>query len=100
MTPEAKVKKKVKMYLDKAGAYQFSPQSGIYGRSGIPDIVGCYKGGFFGIECKAGDNKATALQLSELAKIRNTGGVALLVNETNVDEVMLQFLGVSQGLII
>ena len=56
MTPEAKVKKVVVKQLRNLGAYYFYPVTGGYGRSGVPDIVGCYKGKFFGIECKAGKN--------------------------------------------
>ena len=53
MTPEQKVKKKVVAQLKEMGAYYFTPMTGGYGYSGVPDIVGCYKGYFFGIECKA-----------------------------------------------
>ena len=49
MTPEAKVKKVVVNQLRNLGAYYFYPVTGGYGRSGVPDIVGCYKGKFFGI---------------------------------------------------
>ena len=63
MTPEKKVKNKVVEILKRYKVYYFYPMTGGYGRSGVPDIVGCYKGQFFGIECKAGKNKPTALQL-------------------------------------
>ena len=68
-TPEAKVKNKVKQILKEYGAYQFSPQTGGYGRSGIPDIIACYKGRFIAVECKAGNNKPTRLQEKELRDI-------------------------------
>lgn len=85
MTPEAKVKAKVKKILDEMGAYYFMPATGGFGRSGVPDIVGCIGGKFFGIECKAGNNKPTALQEKELRRITDAGGVSLLINEGNVD---------------
>jgi Holliday junction resolvase len=53
----------------------------------VPDIVGCYQGAFFAIECKAGSNTTTALQDRELANIRQCGGAAIVVNEGNMDEV-------------
>lgn len=87
MTPEGKVKAKVKKILAALGCYYFSPQSGIYGRSGIPDIIGCHNGKFFAIECKAGDNKPTALQEREIGTIMGCGGLALVVNETNVNRL-------------
>ena len=84
MTPEAKVKKKVTDQLKKLGAYYFYPVTGGYGRSGVPDIVGCYRGNFFAFECKAGKNKPTALQDKNLSDINVAGGIACVVNEDNM----------------
>ena len=87
MTPEAKVKKKVVAKLKEAKAYFFYPVTGGYGRSGVPDIIACHGGKFIGIECKAGKNKPTALQEKNLRDIEAAGGVALVINEDNLDEV-------------
>lgn len=87
MTPEAKVKKVVVAQLKALGAYYFYPVTSGFGRSGVPDIVGCYKGLFFGIECKAGDNKPTLLQQQNINNILNTGGLAFVVNEDNMYNV-------------
>ena len=84
LTPEAKVKKQVKKVLDDIGAYHFSPLTAGYGRSGVPDIIVCYKGKFIGIECKAHGNKPTALQQSNLEEIVNNGGIAIVIDETSV----------------
>ena len=46
MTPEKKVKNQVVSILKAHGAYYFYPVTGGYGASGVPDIVGCYKGRF------------------------------------------------------
>ena len=73
--------------LDELGAYYFFPATGGYGRSGVPDVVGCHRGVFFGIECKAGKGTTTALQDRELQRIRDVGGIALVVNENNIEEV-------------
>ena len=91
MTPEAKVKKKVVAQLKEMGAYYFYPVTGGYGFSGVPDIVGCYQGIFFGIECKAGSNKPTALQDKNLADIRNQKGIAVVINEKNISSVQTIF---------
>lgn len=87
MTPEAKVKKKVVDVIKKNGAYYFFPATGGYGRSGVPDIVCCYRGVFIAIECKAGNNKPTPLQEAEMDKIRKAQGFVLVVNETNIVDV-------------
>lgn len=86
-TPEVKVKKKVVAILKELRAYYFYPVTGGYGGSGVPDIVGCYNGMFFGIECKAGKNKPTALQQKNLDAITKAGGIAMVINEDNIHEV-------------
>lgn len=85
MTPEGKVKKKVAEVLKHYGAYYFFPAMGAFGRAGIPDIIGCYRGYYFAVECKAGKGKTTAIQEAEIEKIRKAGGKAFVINETNID---------------
>ena len=75
-------------YLKQMGAYYFYPVTGGYGRSGVPDIVGCWKGLFFGIECKAGKNKPTPLQQKNLDEIAKAGGINLIVNEDNMNNIV------------
>ncbi len=87
MTPEAKVKKVVVNQLRNLGAYYFYPVTGGYGRSAVPDIVGCYQGKFVGIECKAGKNTPTPLQQINLDDIEKQNGIALVVNEKNMHSV-------------
>jgi len=87
MTPEGRVKAKVKKILSEAGAWFVMPVTGGYGNSGAPDFVVCHAGHFLGIECKAGGNKPTALQYKNLADIMRCGGEALVVNEDNVHQL-------------
>ena len=86
-TPEKKVKDKVVQILKAHGVYYFFPATHGYGRSGVPDIVCCVRGRFLGIECKAGNNKTTALQDREIAAIQAAGGIAVVVNEENINLV-------------
>ena len=95
MTPEAKVKKKCVAYLKSIGAYYFFPATGGYGKSGVPDIVGCHKGRFFGIECKAGNNKPTELQKHQLKLIADAGGIAMVVNEDTLHSMEYRLNGLS-----
>lgn len=89
-TPEKKVKLKVRAILDwHDDVYYFTPMTGGYGRSGVPDIVGCYKGYFFAIECKAGKGTTTALQDKNIKDIEKAGGKVIVVNETNLEDVRL-----------
>jgi hypothetical protein len=86
-TPESKVKLKVKAVLSSHGAYYFFPASNGYGHAGIPDIIVCHYGYFFAIECKAGNKQPTPLQERELKRIREHGGVALVINESNINDI-------------
>jgi Holliday junction resolvase len=83
-TPENKVKAVVVKLLKQYDVYYFFPATHGYGRSGVPDIVCCARGKFLAIECKAGDNKPTALQEREINTIRKAQGIAVVVNETNL----------------
>lgn len=85
MTPESKVKKRVKEILKDMGAYYAMPQGTGFASSGVPDFLICKGGLFYGIECKANGNKPTALQLKHLDDIRKAGGIALVIDETNVE---------------
>ena len=79
-TPEGKIKARVRRMLEINKVYHFMPATGGYGRSGVPDIVGCANGYFFGVECKADANKKlTHLQQRELDNIENCGGYAFVV---------------------
>jgi len=88
-TPEKKVKDEIKKLLNLHNAYYFSPVTGGFGTSGVPDIVACIKGKFIGIECKAGKGKPTALQEKNLMNIMRTGGTAVLVNEHGVESLKM-----------
>tara|TARA_R100001086_G_scaffold59334_1_gene27230 strand:+ start:2327 stop:2620 length:294 start_codon:yes stop_codon:yes gene_type:complete len=97
MTPEAKVKKKAVQILKELSAYYFYPVTGGYGRSGVPDIIVCYRGLFIGIECKAGKNKPTPLQEKNMEDIHKAGGVALVINEDNVSRLSRILFDLSSG---
>lgn len=86
-TPEKKVKDKVVKILKEEEVYYFFPATHGFGRSGVPDIVCCVNGHFLAVECKAGTNKPTALQVREIEAIRRSNGVAIVVNEENWDMV-------------
>ena len=86
-TPEGKVKAAVRKLLVEFGIYYFSPAANGFGRAGIPDIICCFGGRFIAIECKAGKGVTTALQDKELTAIRTAGGMTMVVNETNIQEL-------------
>jgi hypothetical protein len=87
VTPEAKVKAKIHSALKTQGAYAVNYIGGVHANNGTPDILACLDGRFIGIEAKAGSNKPTDLQLANLRKITESGGLALVINETNLELV-------------
>lgn len=84
-TPEVKVKKAVRKLLDEVGAYYVAVVTGGYGTQGAPDFLVCHRGRFIGIETKAGRGRTTALQELNLKRIREAGGVAVVVYEDDID---------------
>ena len=86
-TPEAKVKAKIKTILKAHGAYYAMPIGTGYGNSGVPDFLVCLGGEFLAIEAKAGKGTTTALQEKNLRDIQTAGGTAMVVNETNLEEL-------------
>ena len=86
-TPEAKVKKQIRKILDTTRCYYAMPVGSGFGNSGVPDFLVCHQGTFVGIEAKAGKGKTTALQENNLKRIRDAGGVAVVVNEANIEQL-------------
>lgn len=59
-----------------------------FGKAGIPDYILNVRGRFVGLEAKknAEENPPTPLQMKNLMEIRSGGGVAIVVDETNVGD--------------
>lgn len=80
MTPEGKVKAKVKDVLKKHGAYYHMPVMNGLGAPSL-DFVCCHKGLYFAIETKAGNKQPTPRQETTINQIRLAGGLAFVINE-------------------
>lgn len=87
MQPETKFKLEVYKRLKEIGACWFEK---IQQRSirGTPDILGCRKGKFFALELKTPTGRPTKLQWLKLKDIHQAGGLARLVTENNLEEVI------------
>lgn len=64
----------------------FSKISDRYNR-GIPDIIGCIDGMFFGLELKRDKGRPSKLQLYNIDKIKKAGGTVCIVR--TVEESLL-----------
>lgn len=95
MTPEGKVKDKVKKILRKYDVWYFMYVPYGRGQSGIPDYICCVQGRFVAVECKGMDEKApTTLQQMQLDAISKHGGFAFVVTPSNLTafEISIQQL--------
>ena len=83
---ESDIVKSIIRYLKSlTDCFCWKEHGGMYGPAGIPDIICCYKGRFYGFEVKTEDGKPTELQKAMIRKIQKAGGTALVVR--SVDEV-------------
>ena len=87
LTPEGKVKDRVKAILKRRGVWYCMPRGQTYGRAGIPDFLCCHKGRFIAVETKAGRGRATPLQMKELKDLFRHQGIVLIVREDGMDEL-------------
>ena len=94
VTPEAKVKAKIKKILKDHGVYYAMPIGTGYGNSGVPDFLCCVNGNFLAIEAKAGKGTTTALQEKNLREIKQCGGTAAVIAEEQLEylEQLIQLM--------
>ena len=63
---------------------------GMYGTAGIPDIIACIGGRFFGFEVKTKVGNPTKLQEATIRKINDSGGVAAIVRSVEDVKAVLR----------
>ena len=80
MREEKSLDNKVLDHLEKIGAWSIKYWAGAkFTKSGVPDILACIDGIFYGIEDKASNGRPTMLQLKNLEWIRQAGGYGILL---------------------
>jgi len=92
MATEQQIQKKIITFLEKEGCYVVKVVSAT--KSGVPDILGCYEGVFFGIEVKTPKtrNNVSKLQEYNLDQIRLAGGHSIVAWEVEQVEEFLKGL--------
>lgn len=91
MTPEGKVKAKVKQILKEYGVYYFMPVQTGYGGVAL-DFLCCHRGRFFAIETKAIGKKLTGLQEYTVKTIEDAGGTVFVIHSEQEAEGLRLFL--------
>ena len=84
--------KKIRDLLDnKFPGFYFKSHGSEFQMSGLPDIIGCYKGRFIGIEVKdpEGNHPTSELQKKRIREIRQAGGIAFTADTPQMAERLL-----------
>lgn len=72
---EKEIENSIKEYIKNCGGLCYKIHGGdLYQETGIPDLLCCWKGMFFGIEVKDPGGKPSTIQLVQGARIKNAGG--------------------------
>ena len=79
MASEKNFEKKVKSFLKNRNCWILKTWSNGVQRSGVPDLLINCNGYFVGIELKAPRGKPSELQLYNVRKIRESGGIAIVL---------------------
>ena len=103
MGPEKQFENKIKDHIRKAGGFCYkywggSAQNGkVFTVKGLPDIMGCIRGRFIGIEVKAEHGKPSDIQIQRLQEIRDAGGVGIIAYPREEDLVIWMIHRLSAG---
>jgi hypothetical protein len=72
--PEARLSRSIMAALRQRGAFVFKVWGSEHMMAGLPDIIGCYRGQFIGVETKMPGNTTSRRQDFVIDKIRKAGG--------------------------
>jgi hypothetical protein len=82
---ESTLRSNIIKQLSSYGGFWFVTHIDQYGTGGLPDIVGCYKGRFYGFEVKlpGKEHTLTERQARRLAQINAAGGKAAMITSVS-----------------
>ena len=89
---ESTLQRKVILHLRTSGAYVFKVVGSAMQQRGTPDCLVCYRGRLIGIELKVPGKVTSKLQEVELQKIRDAGGIGVVITNMDDLEALLQQL--------
>ena len=89
---EQQIQKKITTFLEKQGCYVVKVISAT--KAGVPDILGCFNGKFFGIEVKKPTTKTNTSKLQEynLMKIQEAAGYSCVAWDVEQAEDLLDLI--------
>lgn len=86
MASEKLFENKVKAFLKDNGAWYVKFFANRMTKVGVPDILACVCGEFIAIEVKAPNGRPSELQLWNVSKIDDTGGIAVVLYPNQFDK--------------
>ena len=84
---EKRFEMKIRKELEKYNAWVLKTWSNGIQRAGIPDLIICLNGHFVGIEVKAEKGKPSELQKYNIKKIKEAGGIAMIVYPDDFEDI-------------
>lgn len=77
----------VKEYITSVGGWWFKVWGNAFTRNGVPDLLCCINGRFFGIELKSSTGEPSKLQEREVALIKSAGGISGIYYPKDFDKL-------------
>ena len=86
MASEKAFENKIKQYLKSQNIWHVKFFANRMTKVGVPDILACVNGHFVAIEVKAANGKPSEIQLWNIEKIKESGGIAMVLypNQFNI----------------
>ena len=84
---EKRFEMKIRKELEKYNAWVLKTWGNGIQRAGIPDLIVCLNGHFVGIEVKAEKGKPSELQKYNIKKIKEAGGIAMIVYPDDFEDL-------------
>ena len=94
--PEKKFEMQIRKHLESLGAWILKTYSNGVQRAGVPDLLCCVNGYFVAIEVKSEKGKPSALQIWNIEKIREAGGIAIVLYPKDFDNFKSMMLRLSE----
>ena len=87
MAQEKNFENKIKKFLESKGCYFVKHFGCAFTKAGVPDLLCCVNGRFLAIEVKAENGKVSDLQTYNIERIKEAGGVAVIVKPSDFESL-------------
>lgn len=88
---EKTFQKKLIKWLENIGAFVTKFNANGLSKTGVPDILYCYKGKYIALEVKKEEGKISDIQQWNIGEIRKAGGQAFCIKPSNFNNELKQW---------